>query len=713
MLVFAAFACGVRANPGAELTIEDPMARAALPMEIVVPAASPEELTPSNGALRSASYRTWTVSHGDAGATRYSSLDQINRSNVHRLREAWRFRSGDGQGGLQANPIVVKGTVYAPTPGRAIVALDGATGVERWRYQVETPAQPGLDDAPARRGLVYWDGLDGRYPPRVVFASGKWVYALDPGTGKPLAGFGQGGRTPLPTGGTAVGVIWKSTYIVPGFSGDVFAYDLRDGRLLWRFHTVPRAGEFGADTWIGAGRGNAANPWGGVALDEKRAIVYVAVGAPRRDYIGVERAGDNLFGNCVVALDARDGRRLWHFQNVRHDIWDLDNPAPPNLVTITRDGREIDAVACVSKTGATLLLDRVTGKTIFPFELRRAPVSRLPGEVTAAHQPDPRLPEPFAKVAFTRDDITDRTPEARASVEFKLLRANMGWYEPFELGKPTVWFGIHGGAEWTGASIDVPSGRLYVSANHIPWIVTVIRDNDPPPLKPPSAGETVYQQLCAACHGPDRMGLGMSPPLRGLRHSMDDAAVLSLLKSGRGAMPPAPPMEDSARTALLDFLFARDRQAIVGEAQDQPRYTLGGFSKLLDAEGYPGSKPPWGTLNCIDLNTGRRVWSVPLGEYPEFEQQGLAKTGTENFGGPMVTAGGLVFCAGTRDGKIRAFDKDTGDELWSSRLPWGGNAPPATYEIGGRQYILIAATGGGKIGGATGDAWVAYALPPE
>lgn len=715
-MIFGLATCFTQASESLSRIVESAAERAALPPTTVISAAEAHELTPTDGALRSAAYRTWTVSHGDAGSTRYSALNQINRGNVAGLTVAWQYNSSDGGTnrtdwrGVQSNPIIVNGILYAPTAGRAIVALDAASGRELWRFQVERPARIGLEDAPARRGLVYWDG-EGQHPPRIVFASGKWVYALDAKTGQPLAGFGQAGRTPIPTGGTAVGVIWNGTYIVPGLSGNLYSYDLRDGRELWRFHTIPKEGEFGADTWKGAVK-VGANPWGGVSLDARRAIVYLAVGAPRPDFTGIDRLGDNLFSNCLVAIDARSGQRLWHFQNVRHDLWDVDNPAPPNLVTIMRDGREIDAVSCVTKTGVTLLLDRVTGKPIFPFELRRAPTSPIPGEITAPYQPDPNLPQRFATTEFTRDDITNRSPEARADIEFKLMRAKMGWHETYELGRPTVSFGIHGGAEWTGASIDVPTGRMYVAANHIPWSITLIRDDDPPPLKPATAGELVYQQMCAACHGPDRNGTGMAPPLRGLRHSQDDASLTTLLRTGKGAMPPFPMINPKDRQSLLDFLLARDRPPLPNRPNRvESLYTTTGYNKLLDHEDYPGSRPPWGTLNCIDLNTGRLEWSVPLGEYEELTKQGIPITGTENFGGPMVTAGGLVFCAGTRDEKIRAFDKNTGKELWSAKLPFGGYAPPATYEIDGRQYVVIAASGGGKLGTRTGDAWVAFALP--
>lgn len=693
--------------------VEDAAARARLPEFVTIPAATGDELTASTESSDGESHRTWTVSHGDAGARRYSALTQINRENVRQLREAWRYHSNDGTGTIQSNPIVVDGVMFGPTVGRAIVALDATTGAELWRLPMEKPARIGLQDAPARRGLVYWPG-DREHGPRVVFASGYWLYAVEPKTGKLITDFGENGRTPLPTGGTAAGTIFQDTYIVSGLLGDIFSYDLRSGKQLWRFHTVPKEGEFGADTWKGTVR-DGANCWGGVALDEGRAIVFAAIGAARPDFIGVERHGDNLYSDCVLALDARTGKRLWHFQNVRHDIWDLDNPAPPNLVTITRDGRRIDAVACVTKTGATLLLDRVSGKTIFPFRLRRAPASTLPGEVTAPYQPDPELPEAFSTPEVRLEDLTDRSPEAHAHVLKQVERATIGWFAPAAEAQPMLYRSSRGGAEWSGASIDVPTGRLYVSTNHLISLTTVYRSDEAErdPALPPSPGEQIYLQSCVGCHGAKRQGVGMVPSLVGLRHRMTDAEISSLLKTGRNGMPPSPPMTREAEGELLDYLMRRNQPppAASKSTKTTAPYFAVGYKFINDHEGYPGGKPPWGQLNCIDLNTGKMLWRVPLGEYAELTAQGVPKTGTENFGGPTVTAGGLVFCAGTRDEKIRAFDKDTGEELWSAKLPFGGYAPPSVYEVNGRQFIVIAASGGGKVGTAQGDAYVAFALP--
>ena len=692
----------------AEATIEDAAERAKLPEFQTIPAAKPDELTRANGWPKLEEFRTWSRSLGGPTSNRFSALDQINKANVARLAVAWTYHSGDGAANIQCNPVIVGDAMFLPTAGRCIVALDAATGRERWRFglPVEGPRQ---EDVPARRGLLHWPG-DATHAARVIFAAGNWIYALDAKTGKPLAEFGKDGRTEIPTGGTVAGAVYRHLLVVPGYLGDVFGYDVRTGERLWTFHTRPLPGEFGADTWSSNTEG--ANCWGGMALDESRGIAVVSTGSPKPNFFGMDHTGDNLFSNCVIALDALTGKRLWHFQDVRHDVWDWDIPAPPNLVTVERDGVRVDAVAQVTKLGNTLLLDRTTGKPLFPFRLRRAPTSRLPGERTAAYQPAPELPEPFARQHFTMDDLTNRTPEARAVMLPLAQRANAGWFPPLEEGRPTIEFCIHGGAQWTGAAADPRNGRLFVSSNEIPWAITVFRDDDPQPAQPPTPGEQVYQMLCAACHAPNRVGIGHAPPLRGVRHRLGEAELRALFKTGRNTMPPLPQLTEEQTRAVIDFVLCRDRP-ITKAATAKPAWTFSGWNKMLDPEGYPACTPPWGTLNCIDLNTGRIAWRVPLGEYDELSRAGVPKTGTENFGGAMATAGGLVFVSGTRDRKIRAFDADNGAELWSAVLPLHGTAPPASYEVAGRQFVVLPVTGGGKLGGDTGDAWMAFALPAK
>ncbi len=713
VIVFLFFRC-VYADPAAPTNywmVEDSKAREALPLYTVIPAAKTEDLTSAERLSRNDQFRTWTRSHGDNGGRRYSALDQINCGNVTNLQVAWTYHSRDAGNALECNPIIVRDVMITPTPGDFLVGVNAATGQEIWRFKPE--------GRPAFRGLTYWPGSF-LSRERVLFCSGHFLYAIAPKTGRLIADFGDGGKAYLPGvsekefgAATAAPAIFKKIIIVPGFEKDVWGLDVTSGRLLWTFHTVPHAGEFGYYTWDKT-EDYAANDWSGMALDDIRGIAYITTGGPKPNFNGVRHLGQNLFCNCLIALDARTGKRLWHFQEVRHDIWDLDMSAPPNLATITRGGRRVDVVAATTKIGNTILLDRVTGQPIFPFRLRRAPTSTLPGEQTWPYQPDLELPEPFSKLVFTEDDLTDRTPEAHdfALSRFKGMRT--GRFLPTAEGRPTLLFDIDGGAEWTGACIDQETGRLYVTANHIGWAITTMRDDDPPddPHAPKTAGQKIFETTCASCHGINRLGVGVTPPLRGLRHRLSDEEVIHQIRTGKNAMPANQQLSEADLKTLLDYLMVRDRPAPAADAKtERPQYSFAGYPRFYDPEGYPANKPPWGTLNCIDLNTGKLIWKVPLGEYPELAAQGITKTGTENYGGAIVTAGGLLFVSGTRDNKLRAFDKTTGEELWAATLPFAGSAAPATCQLHGQQYVVIPATGVAHLGTPRGDAWVAFALP--
>lgn len=654
---------------------------------------------------------SWQRSHGDNGGRRYSALDQVNRANVRQLEVAWSYHSRDRGDALQCNPIIARDMMFTPTPGRAVVRVNAETGVEVWRFKPE--------GRPAFRGLIYWPG-DGKVKERVIFCAGRFLYALDPKDGQPIADFGDGGKVLLPGvaepefgAATAAPTIFEHVVIVPGFEKDVWGFDVSSGQLLWTFHTVPHPGEFGYETWDTT-ESYSANAWAGMALDEKRGIAFITTGSPKPNFNGVRHRGQNLFANCVIAIDARSGKRLWHFQEIRHDIWDLDISSPPALATITRDGRRVDVVEATTKMGNTLLLDRTSGKPIFPFRMRRAPASDVPGEQTWPYQPDPELPQNFSPLEFTAADLTTRTQESAeyARTLFKSMRT--GWFRPVTEGKPTLYFDVDGGGEWTGACVDAETGRLYVTANRIGWAISLFRDDDPPddPNAPKTPGQKVFETACASCHGANRLGIGIYPPLRGLRHLMSEEAIVKQIREGKNAMPANPQMSQADLKALVDFLLLRDRGLPTTPAKtERPIYSFGGYPRFYDQEGYPANKPPWGTLNCLDLNTGKLVWQKPLGEYPKLAAEGVPTTGTENYGGAIVTAGGLLFVSGTRDNKIRSFDKTTGDELWAATLPWAGSAAPSTYEIRGRQYVVIPATGVLHLGTPRGDAWVAFALP--
>jgi quinoprotein glucose dehydrogenase len=685
--------------------------RELLPRYRIIPAARDAELTAATRVGPEA-FRLWGRSNGDAGNSRYSALDQINRDNVTALAPAWTYRSGATQNNnIQTNPVIVDGTLYAPATGKFLVALNAATGRERWRFH--PPAvRVGEDYGPAHRGLTYWAG-NAALAPRLFFTASGSLHALDPRTGEPVIAFGANGT--VPARGAAAPVVFGDIVIVSDVRS-IVAYRLRDGKPLWRQWALKRDRQWTLNPERGGLNDTGGNLWSGLALDEVRGLLFVASGDPHPNYWGTDRPGSNPHSNRLFAIDARDGHIIWSFQEVAHDLWDLDIPAPPNLVSLVRNGKRVDAVAQVTKLGNTLLLDRRSGKPIFPYRLRRAPASSIAGEFTAPYQPYLELPEPFTRQILAEDQLTRRSPDVKRLAQATFATANHGFFAPHALDKPTIWYGQRGGAEWSGASYDPVTGWLYVTANQIPFMLTLTRASAADQallVDASSEGAKIFRANCSACHGETLQGGGLAPSLVGLGKRADAKQVAQIIQNGRGAMPPIA-VAGTEREKLIDFLLRRGHPATAAASTTnsaQAGVAIGLIGKFEDADGYPATRPPWGTLNAINLNSGRIAWSVPLGEYPELTAKGIRPTGSENFGGAMATAGGLVFAAGTKDRMIRAFDKSNGRELWRYRLPFAAFAPPATYSVGGRQFIVIAATGGGKLGGERGDAYVAFALP--
>jgi quinoprotein glucose dehydrogenase len=682
----------------------------------------------------------WATYNGSPTQTHYSELNQINRSNVRHLAVAWRFDTGE-TGDMLTNPLVIDGMLYGVTPSQKIIALDSATGKLKWKFD------SGIHGKQPIRGLAHWGS--GREH-RILVGVMNYLYALDAHTGNPIDSFGVHGRVDLrealgrlPVEAQSIalttpGIVYKDLIIVggrepetlPSPPGDVRAFDVRTGVLRWTFHTIPHPGEVGYDTWPQNAwrRSGSANNWAGMALDAVRGILFVPTGPPA-DYYGADRVGDNLFGNCLLALDAGTGKRLWHFQAVKHDLWDRDLPAPPTLLTITRDNRKVDAVAQVTKQGFVFLFDRVTGQPLFPIVERGVPSSEVPGEIVARTQPFPTLPAPFARQELTEDMLTTRTPTAHefAIEQFRTFVSSRGPFVPLALGRSTVVFpGFDGGAEWGGTAVDPRTGVLYVNSNDVAWTGSLVKLE---------SGERraseLYQYHCAACHGADRKG---SPPafpsLIEVSARLSAREMENIIGSGRGRMPGFAGIPDSARIRLVDFLRTGVDSSLAGDrvheastegdeadasppsAADAPTYVFTGYKKFLDPDGYPAIVPPWGTLSAINLNTGQYLWHIPLGEYPELTAKGLAETGTENYGGPIVTAGGLLFIAATLyDQKFRAFDSATGKLLWSASLPFSGVATPATYKVKGCQYVVIATSNARNPHAPQGSAYVAFALP--
>ncbi len=664
----------------------------------------------------------WPAYGGGPEDTRYSTLRQINRSNVTQLQKAWSFDTEE-TGGLQTQPIVVKGVLYGITPKHKAFALDAATGKLKWKFD------SGMAASGPNRGLVYWADGDGQ---RIFAAVRHFVYALDALTGVPIPSFGTDGRIDLRNDVgrppaeqsialTTPGVIYKDLLIVggrvseglPATPGDIRAYSVKTGKLRWSFHTIPHPGEFGYDTWPKDAwtYTGAANNWAGMAVDVKRGMVFVPTGSAAADFYGANRAGDNLFADTLLALDAETGKRIWHFQAVKHDIWDRDFPSPPSLVTIKRNGKAIDAVAQTSKQGFVFLFDRKDGAPLFPIEYRKYPPSNVPGEVAAKTQPLPTKPAPFARQLLTEDMLTNRTPAAHQSAveQFRKMRSE-GQFVPLSVDQETIVFpGFDGGAEWGGSAFDPQSGLLYVNSNDVAWGPSLAVN------KPGASGRQLYLTQCAICHRDDMSGTPPQiPSLVDYKSRHTAADLTAVVKHGAGRMPAFPKLSAAELNAVVRFAMSGESKEMVSAAPSpmDMKYRFAGYRKLLDPDGYPLVAPPWGTLNAINLSTGEYAWKIPFGEYPELAAKGMKNTGSENYGGPIVTAGGVLFIGASNfDKKFRAFDKDTGKLLWETLLPFSGNATPITYEIAGRQYVVIAAGGGKDRNSASGGVYVSFALP--
>ncbi|MDB5014327.1 MAG: Quinoprotein glucose dehydrogenase [Daejeonella sp.] len=693
----------------------------------------------------------WPVYGGNSAGNRFSPLDQIDKQNVKQLQVAWTYNTGENadttQRGreIQCQPIIVHTVMYGTTPELKVFAVNAENGKEIWKFD------PFIADEPqyhSNRGVVYWE--DGNEK-RILFTAGSYLYALNADNGKLIESFGNNGKVELHEGlgtnlghdlkdlmviSTSPGIIYKDLLILgsrvsefgDAAPGHVRAYDVRTGKMRWIFHTVPLPGEYGYDSCpkdayktLGG-----ANCWSGLVVDNMRGAVYFGTGSPSVDFYGGGRHGINLFSDCIMALNAETGKRIWHFQTIHHDLWDRDLPNPPNLITVNHDGKKIDAVAQTTKDGVVYVLDRDSGKPLFPVEERAVPIAgAVPGEQPSPTQPYPVKPAPFARQFYSESDVPDMSKEAQdfALKRFKETRSGNKFMPPSKEG--TLTFFIGGGAEWGGSAAD-PDGVIYINSNEIPWDLRMT-DIETKNKEIASNGKALYVTTCAVCHGPDRKGGGSEfPNLVDIGKRLKEKEIYTILKTGRGRMPSFQSIPDYKRQAIVNFLLnpegsnqidphnmSKEAKAAKGSNFPYvPPYINNGQIQFLTPDGYPGIKPPWGTLNAINLNTGEFVWRIPFGEYPELKKKGIPTTGTENHGGPVVTASGLLFIGATRDEKFRAFDTKTGKILWEYQLPAGAFSTPASYMANNKQYIVVAA-GGTKYGLKSGGSYIAFALPKD
>ncbi|WP_373511371.1 pyrroloquinoline quinone-dependent dehydrogenase [Persicitalea sp.] len=702
----------------------------------------------------------WRAYGGDPGGSRYSELSQINLQNVKNLKVAWTYDTGENKPddpkkmAIQCQPIVVDGILYGLTPLLKVFAADAATGRELWRFD----PQPLTGDKPIyhpARGVVYWEN---DHEGRILHSVGPWLYAIDAKTGKLVESFGNNGRIDLHEGlgdektlgydvsqftirSTTPGVIYNNLIIMgsstseggDALPGHIRAFDVRTGKLAWVFRTIPLPGEYGYETWEKNSykKLGGANCWAGLVVDEKRGMVFMGTGSPSVDFYGGDREGSNLFANCVIALDAKTGKRIWHFQTVHHDLWDRDIPCPPNLITVKHKGKMVDAVAQATKDGLIFVFNRDTGEPLFPVEEVPVPdAPALPGEQPWPTQPVPTKPAPFARQSLTEADITNRTPESRAYVldRFKNSISGPKNLPPSEKGM--LMYGLGGGAEWGGTAAD-PGGIMYVNGNNMLWWVKMRSTRQAQDGTALSEGAVLFNTNCASCHAIDpKVQVTASaqayPNLGNVGKRLSRSQIAALLETGRGRMPSFQHISKEKRATLIDFLLDTEAPAkttpddvhkvTLADAADgklfphRPPYVNNGTVQFLDKDDYPAIKSPWGTLNAVDLNTGEYLWRVTLGDHPEIAKKGVPPTGSENHGGPIVTAGGLLFIAGTFDGHLRAFDAKTGKVVWKYKLPTGAFATPITYMVNGKQYIAIA-VGGGRQGLPVGGTYIAFALP--
>lgn len=691
-----------------------------LPEFVTIGAIPTDQLTPTIGGEADVDAgRAWTHSFGDAGSTKFSDIEWLPPERVEGLEYAWTYETPEAAANIQATPVFTGRYLVFPDALDRIVAIEPQTGEIAWQFE------PGLT-APAKRGLIFVQDQDAAEGHGVIYfpVAGR-VFAIDAQTGEPIHGFGGSGSVNVGFSVRVAAQVSGDLLYVASFMPAVHAINRHTGERLWTANLITGdvTGSLIGRLLQGQADFDGANPWGGMSLDAARGLLFLTLSNPVPVAYGATRVGDNAPANSVIALDASTGARVWLFQEIVHDLWDLDIAAPPVLGRIERNDVWYDVVSVATKSGNLIVLDRLSGRPVYDWRLRRAPTSLVPGERTAAYQPDPILPEPFGRMSFTLDDVTDIGQSNRESVLANLSEARFGFYAPHEPDRQTVFFGLHGGAMHMGATLDPRSGIIFVASSHVPSSFSITQSGSrqlSSITRIAGDGAQLYGDSCAACHG-DLLEGDVGPSLAALDPAFSRGRFYSVLNDGLRAMPAVPELSDSDRDTLYRMIVLGEgveRTAIEGgpepdSAPSAGEYRRTAYQRLNDHEGYPGSRPPWGTLTAIDLSTGRHVWRVPLGRHDALVARGIPQTGTVNLSGPVVTSGGVVFAAGTTDRLLRAFDATTGEEIWEVTLPFVGSASPVMFEYAGAAYVVVPATGGGTLSYydpsvETGSAFVAY-----
>lgn len=699
-----------------------------LPLIVLVLSCKSDDGTDSN---------TWTKYHADDASSNYSPLEQIDTANVQLLKHAWTFQMNDMQsdsrpGLSQCTPIVVDGVMYTVSAKGWLYAVNASHGNEIWSFDPFDGGQGGG----TVRGVAYWSDGDDR---RILFGSADRLLAIDAENGNLIRDFGENGRVDLRLGLrddhedlfialTSPGIVYKDLIIVGGRLEDLYgsppgyirAYNCRSGELVWTFHTIPLPGEYGYETWPSDAYQTAGgvNNWSGMSVDMEKDLVFASLGSPSYDFYGADRPGQNLFGNCVLALRASTGEYVWHFQTVHHDLWDYDLPAPPNLVKLKQGDNEIEAVAQVSKQGFVYILHRETGEPVFPIEERVVPQSDMPGEQSWPTQPIPTRPKPFTRQNLGIDDLMNFSDSDYENIlaQFHASRYE-GLFTPSALSGTVMVPGTRGGAQWGGAGYDPESNMLYIRSMDAAELMTIV-ERDPSKIVAKtviSQGETLYRNYCAACHGENRQGNGaIFPALDNLLNTVDRAVSKEKISRGVGQMPGfSRALSEEEIESLLAYLYEDDDRVLESsnessEAGSIQYFNISGYTTWVDPSGNPAMKPPWGTLSALNLSSGEYEWQIPLGNIKKYQLEGMPETGMEGKTGPVVTAGGLIFISGAADNILRALDKRTGKTLWTYDLPAMSNANVSTYMVNSKQYVVLSVGGTSK--NPSGSV-VAFSLP--